>query len=605
MSSSRTVPARKTELQTIDLDTASDFVAEYHRGGMAKSGKHVGCYGLYFENELLAVAVFANPRTKAKQRQYTTELFRLAFKDGIRVQGGASKLIKGYMKHSNTSALFTYQDTSGEVTDVYEKCGMTLVGRKWPKKRVLVKDGLTYSTAQNNRRDWFSMEQAARLGPDALIGTKLGEVHEDGKRVTNVELFKRSGYHLETIPGDRVYEWNNPQFKFYTYVITSTEDSNYYYGRHRTRLTTAPEMLCDGYMGSGGVKFKNWAKSVSEESLQKKILGVYDTWGESVKAEEELIGDKHKTDPHCKNSRPGGTGLTSYFPEYTLEVCPVHGEVKHRGGCKKCSVAQAQSLKDCSVHGPTIHIGDSCYKCVTAKTWAEKECPVHGAVLHQGDICPRCTYKSSVSLKECPTHGTTLHNGDYCATCMAQAIVSVENCPIHGETKYVGGECKKCMAGRTITQQVCPVHGETIFKGDMCCKCSAAKGWSVQTCEIHGETSHRGDKCEKCTQNERSAKKKSEETIEKCSVHGETAHYRGQCTRCKAQKQVSVQVCPIHGETKFNGPRCSKCAVNKIWTVETCPVHGETKHRSGRCERCARKAQWAARKKREEQESSS
>lgn len=598
----KVIAARKTTVVELGLTEALEFVQENHRSGKARPGLRSQCFGLSTGDEIIAVAIFCNPRTASKQRQYTTELLRLAFKNGWRVQGGASKLIKHFQKLPNSTDLFTYQDTSGESTSVYEHSGLTLVGKKNPKKTILVRDGLTAETAENNHHDWFSMEQATRRGPDALIGTELGEVIENGKRVSNIELFLRNGYHKEVRPGDRLYEWHNPKFRFYTYKITSSVDDSYYYGRHRTQLGTLDAMLHDGYMGSGGVKFKNWIESVGEENLQKTILKVYNTWAEAIKAEEELIGDKHKTDKRCKNSKPGGTGLSSYFPEYTLEICPIHGLTKFRGGCKKCSVSKAKSTKNCPVHGETLHIGDSCYKCVSQDSWTEKECPTHGVTLHKGNSCARCATEGTRTLKECSTHGLVLHSGDKCITCIAQKSVSIKTCEVHGETKHVGDRCKKCMGAKTITQGTCEIHGETKFKGDKCCKCSASKIWDTRTCKIHGETPHRSGKCEKCNKQEQSARLKSEEVLKKCSTHGLTAHLDGQCKRCKAQKQINIQTCPIHGETKFNGPTCGKCAVKQIWTVEECSVHGETKHRSGKCERCARKEQWDARKVREKSE---
>ena len=103
--------------------------------------------------------------------------------------GGASKLIKFFIADKNPPNFFTYQDTSGEVTDVYEKSGMSLVQNAKPKQ-VLVRDGITYKDAKNNRRDWFSMQQVAQVGPDNLLKVHLGEIlHDDGTRLTNVELF--------------------------------------------------------------------------------------------------------------------------------------------------------------------------------------------------------------------------------------------------------------------------------------------------------------------------------------------------------------------------------------------------------------------------------
>lgn len=397
----------------------------------------------------------------------------------------------------------------------------------------------------------------------------------------------------------RLYEWHNPRFLYYTYRISSTADGGYYLGRHGTTLTDTEAMLRDGYMGSGGIKYKNWVKSVGGDSLRKEILGVYSNWAEAVLAEELLIGDSHRTDPHCKNSMVGGSTPGGYLPEYTTELCPIHGETKFRGGCKKCSLKASKSLKECASHGETLHIGESCYRCTTERKWTEKECSVHGPTPHNGDSCQKCISNDAKSLKECPRHGICLHSGESCITCTVERGVSLRECPIHGETKHVGDHCRKCLNSKPITKQECPIHGLTAFKGDGCCKCSSAKLWTVESCSIHGETKHRAGVCEGCSAKSRADAQRAKEVMEECSTHGLTAHYRGKCNRCKAQSAVTIQDCTVHGSTKFRGETCGKCSLAKIWTTEECSTHGETKHRSGKCERCARSAQWAARKVRE------
>lgn len=550
----RTIPARKTSLSEIDNTTAFEFISEHHRSGMAKPGTNIQNFGLYFNNELLAVAVFCNPRTKRKQQEYTTELFRLAFKDNVRIQGGGSKLIKHFMNQPKSIDLFTYQDTSGESTNVYKHSGMTLIGEKNPTKKIAVLDGLTFKTVTNNRKDWFSIEQIVKFGPDALIGTHLGEVFENGKRVSNLDLFLRNGYHLEEIPGDRIYEWHNPKFKFYTYKITSKTDDNYYYGRHRTTLNSIDEMLSDGYMGSGGVKYQNWIKSIDEENLQKDILSIYDTWAESVKEEKKLIGDKYKTDSNCKNSKPGGVGLSSYFPEHIKKFCSIHGE--------------------------SLHLGNTCKKCSVQKTFKENNCPVHGKTIFQKDHCVKCYIKGSVETKICPIHGKSKHRGEVCSKCIAANLYTLKNCTVHGETLHMGDVCKTCISQKSISIKICSKHGETKHIGELCRKCINESHLKLKDCSIHGLVLHQSDSCTHCASEKRV-------DFNNCPKHGKTKFLGTKCAKCIAEKGVNTQVCSVHGETKFVGKHCKKCMAAKVWSVQKCSVHGESKHRSNKCVKCA------------------
>ena len=308
--------ARKLIAKEIPWDIAKQFTKQYHRDGMPKKvGGNKISYGLYDHDELLAVAMFCNPRTAAKLREYTSELLRLTFKTDVRIIGGASKLIKQYITDKNPWDLFTYQDTSGENTDVYLHAGMTERTKNVKPKQVIVKNGYTYEQAKqaNQKGLWFSMIQVVSHGPDALIGSNIGEQYVNGKRVSNVKLFTMPeyglDYHLEDIPGDRLFEWRNPNISFYIYKITSEVSDGYYIGRHVQHLSEKdlkqqyqqnPQI--DAYMGSGGAKFQNWVKKVGQHTLRKEILKIVATHKQASYQEKKYID---LTDINCKNQKTG------------------------------------------------------------------------------------------------------------------------------------------------------------------------------------------------------------------------------------------------------------------------------------------------------------
>ena len=501
--------ARKARIEKIDSSLAGVFVEENHRQGLAKPGKRLRSYGLFIEDELLAVAMFCNPRTAGMQRSYTTELFRLAFKKGHRVRGGASKLIKYFLNDAKPWDLFTYQDTAGEATAVYEHAGMKLLGVKDPKKRVLVKNGLTRDTARDNRSDWLSLEQVSRFGPDALLGTKLGQVYEEvaGKiiRVSNVRLFTEYlDYHLEEIPGDRIYEWRNPQITHYVYKITSSADDGYYIGRRAIPVAGATEIDCmkDSYSGSGGEKFKNWVNSVGKETLQKEVLGIYDSWEKVLKAEAREIGEKYETDHNCKNTFPGGFWSGFVIGGGTVREfeCSSHGLSKHYGKtCMKCMSQSNVHELYCEVHGYGKHIGDKCSRCIAGVSRTQKICASHGATNFMGDTCLKCMQGKINALGRCPIHGITPMKGSTCIKCSRLKAMTVKNCSVHGESKHQGNTCIKCSRAKATQEKLCEVHGISKHQGDSCIKCSRARATTVKECSIHGESKHQGDRCIKCS----------------------------------------------------------------------------------------------------------
>lgn len=299
----KNIYGRNTKATKIPEAVAIEFTKENHRDSVPRDIKGIQTFGLYTrEKELVAVAIIGNPRTKAKVKKYSSELVRLTFKKNVRVVGGASKLLKYIMKNGELYDLFTYQDTSGDASDVYELAGMRLVSQS-KTKEYLVKDGKTLETAERNER--FSVAYVVRYGPDRILGTNLGQ--DTGK--TNKELFLECGYHIESTTGDRVYEWFNPNYKHYIYKITSIDNDGFYY----IGMRSAKDVDNDEYMGSGGMKFVNWKRELierlgTEDVLKKEILSIHKTRAEAFDAERIAISDKYKVDPKCLNAIRGGVG---------------------------------------------------------------------------------------------------------------------------------------------------------------------------------------------------------------------------------------------------------------------------------------------------------
>lgn len=604
----RKIAARKTTLAKVEVNDATDFIREHHRQGIARAGSGLRSYGLYLNDELLAVAMFCNPRTRGMQKKYTTELFRMAFKSNVRVQGGASKLIKNFMA-TGAIDLFTYQDLSGETTDVYAHSGLTMISEQ-KSKDILVANGKTFATAANNRRDWFSIEQVVRFGPDVLLGTSLGEVYKDGKRSSNIELFQGLGYHLETVPGDRIYEWRNPEVRFYTYRVSSTQSPGYYIGRKLFRNTehTEDDLLLDGYFGSGGKKFKGWLESVDSDSLVKEILAIHKDWPSAIAAEYATIGDSYKDDLFCMNSQPGGMGLGASIANLRSRECSVHGQSIHNGNsCMKCASAKMFTQAVCEIHGTTTFKGDNCSRCSDAKRYSLRNCVVHGEANHRDGICLNCLAGSSVSIRNCDIHGFVKHQGASCSSCSAQSGVSMAICAIHGKTKFRGETCSKCSSMAVISLRQCTIHGESKHSGDHCMKCNAEAQISRKICEIHGESTHKGNTCTNCTVEKSISLKEcpihgltkhqgsvcnscnAQKSIsqQECLKHGLTTHQGSVCNSCNAEKSVSEQKCSVHGLSKFQGEQCVKCRNGSLISLRQCPTHGESKHRGESCMRCA------------------
>lgn len=555
----RTVRASACEIKEISPETANDFIDKHHKSKSSLVKKSVNL-GLFLEEELLGVIQFCTPRTAAKKREYTTELLRLSFKRETRVHGGASKLISFYRDNYSPVDFFTYQDTTGLSTDVYKHSGMTLVAEA-KKKQYLVAPGKTLETAA--RKEYYSIGEVSRRGPDKLLGTNLGEIfRKDGKRKTNPELFiEELGWHLEETSGDRIWEWRNPNVSFYTYKITASDSDKYYYGVRQINIpnATIEDCLKDSYMGSGGGvstnKFTNW-KEKHKDKLEKEILKIHSTKAQAYNHEKSLVGDKWRTDPLCLNSIAGG--LRSF---------------------KNIFAGVEVTIKECELHGKTKHRGARCYLCFN-RTIQEEKCSVHGLTIHTAGKCNKCIAQNNHSFKECVVHGEVIHSSNTCTLCTVEKQFSIQYCEIHGKTRFRGDQCLICLRLKSLTLKECVIHGETKHQGETCLKCSFTSRSGEQECPEHGLTFHRSGQCLMCISKDRFKK-------ELCPIHGETNHLAGQCYRCVTEKSLAIKICPTHGETKHRGNICCKCHSSKSIVFKICSIHGNVKHRGKNCLSCS------------------
>lgn len=587
MTLTQRIYARNTVVKSIELTEAQDFVEKYHRQFSSRTQRTVISLGIFDKktDELIAVAQFCSPRTAAKKQKYTTELLRMAFKENIRVVGGASKLIKHYIVRHDPSDIFTYQDTTNENTNVYENCGFKLV-KKDSKKQYLIAPGKTFNNAGRNEK--LSFAYAVQLGPDNIIGTNLGEVfNEDGTRKTNIDLFLDLGWHIKETTGDKTYEWINPDKTHYTYKITATDSDKYYYGVSHVKIknATVEDCLKHDYFGSGekwnkNNKFNNW-KMKHLNNLRKEVIQTFGRKMKAYEAEKELIGDSWAIDPLCLNSVPGGgyTGLnTGNSARVDMKECSIHGLTKHLGKtCAKCVVSKSVTIKECIVHGSSKHIGKTCYRCTHTSAVTLKNCLVHGLTKYAGETCYQCVSDKNVQMKDCEVHGSSKHIGNSCAKCVNEDLVKTEECLIHGLTKHRAGNCGKCVISNSISLKNCLVHGLTKHMGNTCSNCTADKAITMKVCEIHGETKHTGDRCAQCRSSDNV-------TLKNCNVHGLVKHVGDKCYKCRNMKYI-LNNCEVHGETHFVNDKCLKCREN-IVELKICVTHGETKHMGGYCAAC-------------------
>jgi len=138
---------------------------------------------LKYNDEIVGVALW-------KHNKKTIELKRLVFKPDFTIQGGASKLIKNYMKNNNINEIITYSDNDLGVGNVYKTLGFKLIEESQP--------GLNFYHPyyeKHIKNLSLVMQGADRLLKDFPKYIPVGlETEETGPLPTNQEIVQQYGF---------------------------------------------------------------------------------------------------------------------------------------------------------------------------------------------------------------------------------------------------------------------------------------------------------------------------------------------------------------------------------------------------------------------------
>jgi Zn finger protein HypA/HybF involved in hydrogenase expression len=117
--------ARKLKINKIDTSTALKFCENNHIQGKGQSSI---AYGLFDDDKLVSVMTFSKPSiSKNTDEYYDYELNRFCSLLNYNIIGGASKLLKQFIKDIKPSKLLTFCDLRWGIGNVYEKLGFSLV----------------------------------------------------------------------------------------------------------------------------------------------------------------------------------------------------------------------------------------------------------------------------------------------------------------------------------------------------------------------------------------------------------------------------------------------------------------------------------------------
>lgn len=125
MGLTRKIHARKTVVARIDKAQAMQFQQDHHMQ-VALPGKYR--YGLFFQGELVSVAIFSGGRRmQQRPEDYRSfELLRFCPKKDTQIVGGLSKLIRVFAHDFHPGDLMTYADRDWSDGHRFEKIGFEI-----------------------------------------------------------------------------------------------------------------------------------------------------------------------------------------------------------------------------------------------------------------------------------------------------------------------------------------------------------------------------------------------------------------------------------------------------------------------------------------------
>lgn len=180
---SNKVFARKCEVKLVPSVLAHNFLTDNHLQGPDKSPIRLG---LYYEDELVALMTFCQPRFN---KEFEYELGRFCCKADYNVLGGASKLFKYFLKNYNPSNIISYSDIAKTRGNMYASLGFKL--HRIAKPNYVWYNGYQYLTRYQCQKH------------------KLLKRFPEFKNMSETEIMETLGYYKVEDAGNKVWAYYN------------------------------------------------------------------------------------------------------------------------------------------------------------------------------------------------------------------------------------------------------------------------------------------------------------------------------------------------------------------------------------------------------------
>lgn len=179
--SKRTIHARACKLVFPTAQEAALFMNQNHLQGNVNAS-HI--LGLQFNGELVSVMTFGVPRFN---KDYSWELLRLATVNGVRVVGGASKLLTAFRRKYNGS-IISYCDRRYSLGGVYHAIGFeylktTAPGFSYTNGEVVLS---RWKAQKQNLKSWFTDYDDTQSQAENMLRAGFTKMYDAGQMVFQI-----------------------------------------------------------------------------------------------------------------------------------------------------------------------------------------------------------------------------------------------------------------------------------------------------------------------------------------------------------------------------------------------------------------------------------
>lgn len=124
----RSIRASKCQVMPVPKNLAKDFFIRNHRQSQPLISSNSVCYGLAYNDELVAVMLYDISAGAVRGRNKNYELVRLSISKGTQIHGGASKLqgaCEATLWQMGITRIYSYSNATINTGAVYQKLGFS------------------------------------------------------------------------------------------------------------------------------------------------------------------------------------------------------------------------------------------------------------------------------------------------------------------------------------------------------------------------------------------------------------------------------------------------------------------------------------------------